>query len=129
MDYVTITPVYKLPTLYETFWDWSNKVEMCDLESDEITEQIYSFSTGIYSCSYFGCGIPFTVVAGSKFTYIVEKCKDELSANSPWISLLKVSFGCVQFYPLKLSLCSWHKTDMHILTIFLRFGSSVENKR
>lgn len=40
MDYVTITPVYKLPTLYETFWDWFNKVEMCDLESDEITEQI-----------------------------------------------------------------------------------------
>lgn len=41
-----ITPVYKLPTLYETFWDWFNKVEMCDLESDEITEQIYSFQPG-----------------------------------------------------------------------------------
>ncbi len=40
VDDVTITPVYKLPTLYETFWDWFNKVEMCDLESDEITEQI-----------------------------------------------------------------------------------------
>ena len=40
VDNGTITPVYKLPTLYETFWDWFNKVEMFDLESNEITEQI-----------------------------------------------------------------------------------------
>jgi hypothetical protein len=40
VDDGTITPVYKLPTLYETFWDWFNKVEMFDLESDEIREQI-----------------------------------------------------------------------------------------
>ena len=42
VDAGRITPVYKLPTLYESFWNWFNKVEMYDLETEEITEQIKS---------------------------------------------------------------------------------------